>query len=124
MDGQIEVINHTIMHILRMYNSNHPCTWDDILPYVQHNYNRAIHSSIDHIPFQVGLEFQPLGPMDVALPLAATPEDSSHAQNENDKATWFIKHIQHIHQHVQDILQKTNAKYKQCHDQHWAPHKF
>jgi hypothetical protein len=27
-------------------------------------------------------------------------------------------------QQVQDILQKSNDKYKQYHDQHWVPHKF
>jgi hypothetical protein len=59
-----------IVHILRMYNSNHPRTWDEILPYVQHSYNRDLHISTDHNPFQVGLGFQPLGPIDVALPLA------------------------------------------------------
>jgi hypothetical protein len=75
-------------------------------------------------PFQVGLGFQPLGPMDVALPLPATQADSSHAQTEVEKATWFIECIQHIRQQVQDILQKSNAKYKQCHDQHRVPHKF
>jgi hypothetical protein len=101
-----------IVHILCMYNSKHPHTWDESLPYVQHNYNRAIHSSTNHNPFQVGLGFQPLGPMDVALPLAATQEDSLHAPTEADKATWFIEWIQHIHQQVQDILQKSNAKYK------------
>jgi hypothetical protein len=58
-NGQTEVINQMIVHILRMYNSKHMCTWDEILPYVQHNYNRALHSSISHSPFQVGLGFQP-----------------------------------------------------------------
>jgi hypothetical protein len=28
-DGQTEVINRMIVHILCMYNSNHPCTWDE-----------------------------------------------------------------------------------------------
>jgi hypothetical protein len=45
-DGQTEVVNQMIVHILRMYNSKHPCTWDESLPYVQHNYNMALHSSI------------------------------------------------------------------------------
>jgi hypothetical protein len=36
----------------------------------------------------------------------------------------FIERIQHIRQQVQDILQKSNDKYKQCHDQHRVPHKF
>ena len=93
-----------IVHIIRMYNSNHPHTWDEILPYVQHSYNRALHSSTGHNPFQVGLGFQPLGPIDVALPLEVTSTDSFPAPTEADKATWFIDQIHHIHQQVQDIL--------------------
>jgi hypothetical protein len=71
-DGQTEVVNQMTVHILHMYNSKHPHTWDESLPYLQHSYNRALHNSIDHSPFQVGLGFQPLGPIDVALPLATT----------------------------------------------------
>jgi hypothetical protein len=123
-DDQTEVVNQMIVHILRMYNSKHPCTWDESLPYVQHNYNRALHSSTDHSPFQVGLGFQPLGPIDVALPLATTQAESSHVQSEADKATRFIERIQHIRQQVHEILQKANAKYKQRHDQHRVPHQF
>jgi hypothetical protein len=107
-----------------MYNSKHPHTWDESLPYVHHSYNRALHSSTGHNPFQVGLGFQPLGPIDVALPLAVTSTDSSPAPTEADKATQFIERIQHICQQVQDILQKSNDKYKQRHDQHRVPHKF
>eukprot|EP00253_Pinus_taeda_P033938 PITA_33938 len=53
-DGQTEVFNRMIVHNLCMYNSKHPHTWDESLPYVQHNYNRALHSSTGHNPFQVG----------------------------------------------------------------------
>jgi hypothetical protein len=70
------------------------------------------------------LGFQPLAPIDVALPLAVTSTDSSHAPTEANKATWFIDRIQHIHQWVQDILQKSKDKYKQCHDQYQVSHKF
>ena len=73
--------------------SKHTCTWDDSLPYVQHSYNRAIHSSTSHNPFQVGMGFQPLGPIDVALPLTSTQVESSHANTEADKATRFIQNI-------------------------------
>jgi hypothetical protein len=82
-----------IVHILRMYNSKHPHPWDESLPYVQHSYNRALHSSADHNPFQVGLGFQPLGPIDVALPLAVTLTDSSPAPTEAEKSTPFIERI-------------------------------
>jgi hypothetical protein len=40
-DGQMEVFNRMIVHILRMYNSKHPFTWDESLHYVQHSYNRT-----------------------------------------------------------------------------------
>jgi hypothetical protein len=113
-----------IVHILRMYNSNHPCTWYESLPYVQYIYNRALHSSTAHNPFQVGLGFQPLGPIYVALTLAFTLTDLSPVPTEAEKDTWFIEQIHHIHQQVQDILQKSNDKYKQRHDQHRVPHKF
>jgi hypothetical protein len=113
-----------IVHILRMYNWKHPHTWDESLPYVQHSYNQSLHNSTGNNPFQVGLGFQPLGPMDVALPLVTTSIESSSDPLKAEKATRFIEWIQHIHQQVQDILQNSNAKYKQRHDQHRVPHKF
>jgi hypothetical protein len=42
-----------IVHILRMCNLKHPHTWDEILPYVEHIYNKSLHNSIGHNPFQV-----------------------------------------------------------------------
>jgi hypothetical protein len=39
IDGQTKVVNRMIVHILRMYNSKNPRTWDESLPYVQHSYN-------------------------------------------------------------------------------------
>jgi len=78
-DAQMEVVNRMIVHILRMYNLKHPRTWDEILPYTQHSYNRSLQSSIGHHPFQVCLEFQPLAPIDVALPISSTWEESADA---------------------------------------------
>jgi hypothetical protein len=68
--------------------------------------------------------FQPLGPIDVALPLAVTSTDSSPSPTKAEKSTWFIEQIQHFHQQFQDILQKSNDKYNQHLDQHKVPHKF
>jgi hypothetical protein len=113
-----------IVHILDVYNYNHPCTWDESLSYVQHSYNMALHSSTDHSPFQVGLGFQPLGPINVSLPPTTAQTDSSPDHSMIEKATKFIESIQHIHQQVQEILQKSNAKYKQPHDQHRVPQRF
>ena len=113
-----------IVHILCMYNSKHPCTWDESLPYVQHSYNRALHSSTDHNPFQVGLGFQPLCPINVAMSFAATQVDSAHVHSEADKVNNFIERILHIQKQVHDILEKANAKYKKWHDQHRVPQNF
>ncbi|CAL8994908.1 unnamed protein product [Prunus brigantina] len=44
-DGQTEVVNRTMVHLLRGYNSKHPRTWDESLPYLQFAFNRAIHGS-------------------------------------------------------------------------------
>jgi hypothetical protein len=109
---QTEVVNQMIVHILDMYNSKNPRTLDEIFPYVQHSYNMALHSSTNHSPFQVGLGFQPLGPIDVALPLTNTHTNSSHVNSETEKAAIFIEKIQHIYEQVQYILQKSNSKYK------------
>jgi hypothetical protein len=97
-DIKTEVFNHMIVHTLCMYNSKHPRTWDDNLLYVQHSYKRALHSSTGHSPFQVGLGFQPLGPIDVALPLSTTHTKSFHYQSVIDKSTRFIEQMNHIHQ--------------------------
>jgi hypothetical protein len=120
----MKVVNKIIMNILIMYNSKHPCTWDESLPYVQHSYNRTLHSFIGHNPFKVCLGFQRLALIDVALPIASTHEESTHVQIEVDKSTIFVEWIYHIRQQVYDILQKSNGKYKHPHDQHQVPHKF
>jgi hypothetical protein len=123
-DGQTKVVNQMIVHIMCMYNSKNPRTSDESLSYVQHSYNRALHRSTSHIPFQVGLGFQPLCPIDVAMPFAATRVDSTHVQSEAYKANKFILRIQHIHRQAHHILDRANSKYKQRHDQHRVPHKF
>jgi hypothetical protein len=51
IDGQMEVVNMIIVHILHRYNSKTPCAWDEIPPYVQHSYNRSLDNSIGHVPF-------------------------------------------------------------------------
>ena len=52
-------MNQTLVHLLRRYNQRHPKTWDDNVPYIQHCYNRAIHSSTNQLPFEVCLGFLP-----------------------------------------------------------------
>jgi len=107
-----------------MYNLKHPCTWDEIISYVQHSYNIALHISTGHNPFQIGLGFHPLCLIDVAIPYAATQVDSAHVQFKDERANNFIENIQHIHEKLHDILDRANARYKKCHDEHQVSHKF
>jgi len=44
--------------------------------------------------FQVSLRFQPLCPIDVAIPFATTKVDLAHVQSEANKADIFIEQIQ------------------------------
>ena len=69
-------------------------------------------NAFDHSPFQVGLGFQALCPIDVAMPFAATHADSAHIQFEVSMLNNFIERIQHIRQQVHYILDRSNAKYK------------
>ncbi|CAL2270811.1 unnamed protein product [Prunus armeniaca] len=50
--GQMEVINRTMVHLLKGYNSKHPKTWDENLPYLQFAFNRVIHYSTLKTPFE------------------------------------------------------------------------
>ena len=67
-----------IVHIMRMYNSKHPHTWDESLAYVQHIYNQTLLRLTSHKPFRVGLGFLPLCPIDVDIPFATAQEDLAH----------------------------------------------
>ena len=60
--------------------------------------------------FHVRLGFQPLCPIDVAIPFVATQEESTHVQSDADRDNNFIERIQHIFQKFHDILDKANAK--------------
>ena len=53
------------MQLLRGYNQKHPKTWDENLIYIQHSYNRGVHTSTGKSHFQTYFrDFQP-SPLDV-----------------------------------------------------------
>ena len=110
-DGQTEVVNRMIIQILHMYHSKHPRTWDESLPYVQHSYNRAIHSSTSHNPFEVCLGYQPLAPIDVSIPIMQSNQVPC-LDKEKEKAMRFIDKIHQLQKKVHEILEQTTKKYK------------
>jgi len=86
-DGQTEVVNRTVIHLLRGYCSKHPKIWDEHLCYVQHAYNRAKHSSTQRSPFETCFGFIPRSPLDFVFGKDTTVDGHSDV----DKANRFIK---------------------------------
>ena len=54
-DGQTEVVNRTLVHLLRGYNAKRPKTWDESLPYIEFAFNQTMHASTARAPFEVCL---------------------------------------------------------------------
>jgi hypothetical protein len=119
-DGQTEVVNRTVVHLLRAYCSKHPKLWDEHLHYVQHAYNRAKHSSTQMSPFETCFGYLPKSPLDFIFGKDIVVD----GQYDIDRAEKFIEQIQSIHQVVQEQLEKSQAKYKARHDKHRVDHSF
>ena len=64
IDGQTEVVNRTIFHLLRGYCSKHPKLWDEQLHYIQHAYNREKNSSTNTSSFEAFFGYFPRSPLD------------------------------------------------------------
>jgi hypothetical protein len=119
-DGQTEVVNRTVVHLLRGYCSKHPKLWDEHLHYIQHAYNRAKHSSTQTSPFEACFGYLPKSPLDFIF----GKDIAIDGQYDIDRAEKFIEQIQLIHQMVQEQLEKSQAKYKTRHDKHRVDHSF
>ena len=119
-DGQTEVVNRTVLLFLRGYCNKHPKLWDEQIQYVQHAYNRAMHSSTQSSPFETCFGYLPKTPLD----LTYGREVDSSASKDEYKARRFIQRVQQVHQAVQEQLEKSQAKYKARHDKHRVDHQF
>ena len=106
-DQKTEVVNKTVVHLLRRYCSKHPKLWNDQLHYIQHTYNWAKHSSTQTSYFEVSFGYLPKYPLyfifgkDVAI----------DGHSDIDKARKFIEKNQIIHQ-VQEHLEKVKENIK------------
>jgi hypothetical protein len=63
-DGQTEMVNRTVVHLLRAYCGKHPKLWDEHLHYIHHAYNQAKHSSTQMSPFEACFGYFPKSPLD------------------------------------------------------------
>ena len=115
-DGQTEIVNGTLVKLLRGYNQNHPKTRDQNLVYIQHSYNRATHTSTRKSPFETCFRYFPPSPLDIAyLQQGGVKED---LKRDSLRAKKFVEKIRHIHIQVQEILHKLHEKYTTRHDQY------
>ena len=63
--GKIEVVNRTLVQLLRGYNQKHPKTLDENTLYNQRSYSRAVCTSTDKSPFKTCFGYFLLSPLDV-----------------------------------------------------------
>jgi transposase InsO family protein len=68
MDGQTEVVNHTLSTMLWAILKTNLQLWEECLPHIEFAYNRSVHSTTKVSPFQVVYGFNPRAPIDL-LPL-------------------------------------------------------
>ena len=80
-------------------------TWEESLPHVEFAYNRSIHTTTGHTPFEVVYGFNPLTPMDL-LPL---PTDQIMNKDGFNKAEYVKK----LHQQVREKFEKRTKQYEQ-----------
>jgi hypothetical protein len=83
--------------------------------YIQHSYNRVVHTSTGKSPFETFFGYFPHSPLDVFYGSKGVREDTIGEELIVDK---FVENIIHIHLQVQETLKKSHEKYKVKHDQH------
>ena len=99
------MVNRTSVQLLRGYNQKHPKTWDQNLVYIQHSYNRVVHTSTGKSPFDTCFGYFPPTPLDISYGQQGgvredLTRDALMAEN-------FIEKIGQIHLQVQETLQNT-----------------
>jgi hypothetical protein len=79
MDGQTEVVNHTLSTTLRAILKTNFKLWEECLPHIEFAYNRSVHSTMKESQFQVVYGFNPRAPIDLLSlpPLEMTCFDAS-----------------------------------------------
>jgi hypothetical protein len=82
IDGQIKVVNRTLIQLLRAIIQKNLKNWEDCLTFIEFAYNRSVHSTTDYSPFEIVYGFNPLTPLDL-IPL---PVDERISLNGNQKA--------------------------------------
>jgi hypothetical protein len=103
MDGQTEVVNHTLSTMLQAVLKTNLKLWDECLPHIEIAYNRSIHSTTKVSPFQVVYGFNPRASIDL-LPL---PPLEMTCFDGSQRFEFILK----MHETTQLNIEKMNEKY-------------
>ena len=112
-DGQTKVVNRTLSQLLRTLVRSNLKNWEDCLPFTEFAYNRVVHSSTAHTPFEIVYGINPLSPLDlVPLPI------NDRSSLEGAKKAELMKKIharikQNIEQRNEQRARKANTGRKQ-----------
>ena len=94
-DGQLEVVNGTLVQFQRGYNQKHLKNWDENMVYIQHSYNRVVDTSIGKSPFETCFGYFPPSPLDISYgQQGGVKEDPI---GDALRADFFIEKIRQIH---------------------------
>jgi len=81
-DGQTEVLNWTLIQLLRAIIQKNLKNWEDYLSFIEFAYNHSVHSTINYSPFEIVYGFNPLKPLD----LISLHVDEMVSLDDNQKA--------------------------------------
>jgi hypothetical protein len=102
-DGQTEVVNRTLIQLLRAIIQKNLKNWEDCLPFIEFAYNRSVHSTTDYSPFEIVYGFNPLTPLDL-IPL---PINERVSLDGNQKA----QVVKDLHVKIRQQIEKKNEQY-------------
>lgn len=98
LDGQIEVVNHSLGNLLICLTRQHGQTWDLVLGQEEYAYNDLVNHSTNKSPFEIVYGFHPGGILELRDLSSMAPKS---AQGEN-----FAKGIKEVHDKVRQSLQQ------------------
>lgn len=103
-DGQTEVVNRTLSTLLRSVLERNLKMWETWLPHIEFAYNRVVHSTTKHSPFEIVYGYNPLTPLDL-LPM---PNTSLLKHKDGKAKAEFVKRL---HEKIKLQIEKKNESY-------------
>src|SRR4051812_30294515 len=92
IDGQTEVVNRSLGHLLRSFIGKSIRQWDLLLPQVEFAYNNSINRTTGCSPFEIVYGVMPTTPLD----LVPIPTDSKFSSDAEERA----RQIKKLHEKV------------------------